>query len=138
MIALIALVIGVVFGAGLTLADMVNPQRIADFFDVFGTWDATLAFVMGGALMMAVPGFWLVRRRSAPLFDDVFHLPHVTQLDRRLILGALIFGLGWGIGGFCPGPAIAALASGLIEPVVFTVSMVGGIFLARRLVLDRA
>ena len=93
---------------------------------------------MGGALMMAVPGFWWVRRRSAPLFDDAFHLPHVTQLDRRLILGALIFGLGWGIGGFCPGPAIAALASGLIEPVVFTVSMAGGIFLARRLVLDRA
>jgi uncharacterized membrane protein YedE/YeeE len=138
MIALIALLIGIVFGAGLTLADMVNPQRVTDFFDVLGTWDPTLAFVMGGALIIAVPGFKLVLRRSAPIFAAAFHLPVLDQIDRRLMLGSLIFGLGWGIGGFCPGPAIAALVSGMIEPLAFTLSMMVGLYLARRLVLGSA
>lgn len=117
MPAVIALISGIVFGAGLTLSDMVNPARVMNFFDVAGTWDGTLLFVMGGALATTLIGYRLVFRRGAPLWNGSFHLPQLTAIDLPLVGGAALFGLGWGLGGFCPGPALAALVS--MEPRVW-------------------
>ena len=107
-----AFFIGTLFGFGLAVSEMINPARVIGFLDVTGHWDATLLFVMGGALAVTVPGFPLILRRARPLLAEFFALPTKTKLDGSLIVGALIFGVGWGIAGFCPGPALAALASG--------------------------
>jgi uncharacterized membrane protein YedE/YeeE len=106
----IALAAGLLFGAGLAVSGMADPQRVQAFLDLFGTWDPTLAFVMGGAIIpMAIA--WRVQRRMAtPIMVGRFDLPGTGKIDRRLAIGALIFGAGWGIGGLCPGPAIADLA----------------------------
>ena len=97
------------FGMGLILSGMANPAKVQNFLDLFGTWDPSLAFVMGGAIMVTMPGFWLVQKRKTPLFHDVFHLPTGTDFDARLVVGAATFGIGWGLGGFCPGPALTSL-----------------------------
>ncbi len=123
---LAALLAGLLFGAGLTISDMVNPDRVIDFLDVAGTFDPTLAFVMIGALAVAGPGYALVLRRNAPMLDEGFHLPARTDMDVRLIGGAVLFGIGWGIGGICPGPGIAALVSLRWEPVLFVAAMMVG------------
>lgn len=107
----VPLLSGLLFGLGLAVSNMVNPQRVLAFLDIFGVWDPTLAFVMGGALLVTVPGFFLVLRRKQPLFSERFSLPLQANIDKSLILGALLFGLGWGLSGLCPGPAIAALVS---------------------------
>ena len=100
------------FGTGLILSGMANPAKVQNFLDLFGTWDPSLAFVMGGAIAVTMPGFWLVTRRAKPFFNDVFHLPTRTDFDKRLVSGAAIFGFGWGLGGFCPGPAVTAVPFG--------------------------
>ena len=86
---------GLLFGVGLILSGMANPTKVQNFLDLFGTWDPSLAFVMGGAIMVTMPGFWLVQKRTTPLFHDVFHLPPRTVFDARLVVGAATFGIGW-------------------------------------------
>ncbi len=122
---------GFLFGTGLILSGMANPAKVQNFLDLFGTWDPSLAFVMGGAIMVTMPGFWLVRKRSTPLFHDVFHLPTHTDFDTRLVLGAGTFGIGWGLGGFCPGPALTALPMAASGTLWFVPAMLVGMVLAK-------
>jgi uncharacterized membrane protein YedE/YeeE len=131
MRTLAALLIGAVFGAGIAISGMINPAKVQNFFDFAGTWDPSLAFVMGGALLVTFVGYRLVLKRPAPVFDTSFHLPTKKQIDPRLLAGAATFGVGWGITGFCPGGSIPAL--GLAEPsaLIFMAAMVVGIALAR-------
>ncbi len=105
---LVALIAGALFGFGLSLSGMVDPARVIGFLDVAsGHWDPSLAFVLGGALLVALPGVAIQRRMTRPALDAQFHLPTNTVIDRPLVLGAAIFGAGWGLAGFCPGPAVA-------------------------------
>lgn len=124
------LVAGLLFGAGLTLSQMVNPAKVLGFLDIAGiadgSWDPSLAFVMAGALLVTGLGYRLAFRRAAPLAAPQFHLPKQTEIDARLIGGAAIFGLGWGLAGYCPGPAIASLAFGRLEVVAFVLAMLAG------------
>lgn len=133
MATLSAFLIGVLFGIGLAVSEMINPARVIGFLDVAGHWDPTLACVMAGALAVALPGFSLVQRRREPLLDREFHLPMQSKIDVRLLLGAAIFGVGWGLAGFCPGPAVAGLAAGKPEVVLFVAAMAAGLGLAVRL-----
>ena len=132
----LTLISGLLFGFGLLLSGMADPAKVQNFLDVFGTWDPSLAFVMGGAIAVTMPGFWLVTRRNKPFFNDVFHLPSRTDLDARLITGAAIFGVGWGLGGFCPGPAITALPLAAEGSLVFVATMLTGMA-ASKYVLQR-
>ena len=125
--------IGMLFGLGLSVSEMINPARVIGFLDVAGRWDSTLLFVMGGAVAVTMPLFALIERRAEPLLARQFALPVKRQIDRPLIIGAVIFGVGWGLGGFCPGPAIAGLASGSSGVFLFVVAMIGGQWLARRI-----
>lgn len=129
-----SLIAGLIFGTGLILSGMANPAKVQNFLDVFGTWDPSLAFVMGGAIAITMPGFWLTQKRTKPLFQDAFHLPTRSDISTRLIIGASIFGIGWGLGGFCPGPAITAIPTGMIGTSVFVFTMVVGMWLAKLLV----
>ncbi len=104
-----ALLSGAVFGAGLAVAQMTDPRKVLAFLDITGAWDASLLFVLGGAAGLALVAFRFVLRRRAPLLDSRFHLPVKTAVDRPLLIGAAVFGAGWGLAGYCPGPAIAAL-----------------------------
>lgn len=127
-----ALGTGILFGLGLALSQMVDPMRVLGFLDVAGTWDPTLAFVMGGALAVTLPAFRLVLRRPAPLFAGGFQLPTKRDLDLPLIGGSALFGVGWGLVGFCPGPAIASMAWGLWPSFVFVAAMLAGAWLGNR------
>lgn len=130
---LAALLAGLLFGAGISLSGMINPAKVLNFFDIAGTWDPSLAFVMGGALSVALIGYSLVLQRPRPLLAARFHLPTRRDLDRRLIGGAALFGIGWGIAGFCPGGAVPALGLAQPDALVFVAAMLAGIALARRL-----
>jgi len=132
-----ALAAGLLFGLGLAISQMVNPEKILDFLDVTGDWDPSLALVMAGAVGVAMLAFRLVLKRKQPIFDDDFHLPRLTKVDRSLLVGSGVFGLGWGIGGYCPGPGIAALSAGSVEALVFVAGMVLGSVLYRRLAAAR-
>ena len=133
---LLTLISGLLFGFGLLLSGMADPTKVQNFLDLFGTWDPSLAFVMGGAIAVTMPGFWLVIRRNKPFFNDVFHLPSRTDLDARLITGAAIFGVGWGLGGFCPGPAMTALPLAAEGTLIFVATMLTGMA-ASKYVLQR-
>jgi uncharacterized membrane protein YedE/YeeE len=122
-----ALLSGLIFGFGLALSGMLNPARVRGFLDIFGHFDASLAFVLAGAVAVSTAGYALSRRLKAPLLDDAFHIPERAAIDRALVLGAALFGVGWGIGGFCPGPGVAALALGLPAAFVFTAAMAVGV-----------
>ena len=128
------LVSGILFGAGLALGGMTSPQRVRGFLDLFGRWDPTLLFVMGGAvLVMAVA--WRVRARMrTPLFGEKFSLPDRSDLDSKLIAGSALFGIGWGLAGLCPGPAVAGLALGFWQPLLFIAAMLAGM-LSHRILL---
>ncbi len=127
-----ALLCGLIFGFGLIISGMSDPAKVLNFLDVFGTWDPSLAFVMGGAILVTAPGFaWLTSRRSAPLFDSEFRMPSKTDLDPKLLTGAVVFGVGWGLGGFCPGPALTALPMAAAGTLIFVPFMLGGMWLAR-------
>ncbi len=126
-----ALAIGLIFGTGIALSGMANPAKVLNFFDFAGTWDPSLAFVMGGALAVAAIGYRFVLKRPAPLFDAAFHLPTGRKLDMPLLAGSAVFGIGWGVTGFCPGGAIPALGLGEADAFLFVGSMVGGIALSR-------
>jgi uncharacterized membrane protein YedE/YeeE len=123
--------VGLLFGLGIVVGGMANPAKILNFFDVAGTWDPSLAFVMGGALAVTFVGYRLVLGRKRPLIDTRFHLPTATAIDLRLVGGAAIFGIGWGIAGFCPGGALPALGTFRLDVVVFVAALAAGILLAR-------
>ncbi|MBF2083104.1 YeeE/YedE family protein [Thermoleptolyngbya sp. C42_A2020_037] len=123
---LAALISGILFGFGLGLSQMIDRDRVLGFLDVAGAWDPTLLFVLGGAVGVTVIAFRFVLKRSRPLFADKFYLPTKRELDSPLVVGAAIFGIGWGISGYCPGPAIAALVLGVWNPVLFLMGMIVG------------
>ena len=129
MTILTALFAGLVFGLGLILSGMSNPAKVLGFLDLAGRWDPSLAFVMAGAILAAAPAFALARRRKASLLGEAMRLPAAGAIDRRLALGALAFGAGWGLAGYCPGPALASLAAGGAKPRIFTLAMLAGMLL---------
>lgn len=136
--AAVALVAGLVFGFGLSLSGMVNPGRVLGFLDVAsGRWDPSLAFVLAGAVIVALAGTALQRRMARPVLDDAFHLPSARRIDGRLVLGAALFGVGWGLAGLCPGPAVAALSLGLAPVFVFVAAMLAGMLLHDRVAARR-
>jgi uncharacterized membrane protein YedE/YeeE len=126
MRALVALVSGGLFGLGLIVSDMVNPARVLGFLDVAGAWDPTLAFVMAGALIPMTIAWRIAATRTAPVCGSAFPGPPASRLDKRLLGGAALFGAGWGLVGFCPGPALTALGTGNIEALFFTLAMLTG------------
>ncbi|MDN5925739.1 MAG: YeeE/YedE family protein [Hyphomicrobiales bacterium] len=126
-----ALAIGLIFGSGISLSGMVNPAKVLNFFDFAGTWDPSLAFVMGGALIVTAIGYAFILKRGAPVFDRLFHLPTRRDIDTPLVAGSAAFGIGWGIAGFCPGGAVPALGLGHTQAWLFVGCMIVGIALAR-------
>lgn len=131
MTMLTSLLAGLLFGLGLVVSGMTDPLKVQNFLDVSGHWDPSLAFVMGGAVGVTFVGYRLVWRRTGPWFADRFHLPTATVVDRPLVLGAILFGLGWGLGGYCPGPALATVLTGNQEVWWFLPAMVSGGLLQR-------
>lgn len=128
---LVALLVGAIFGAGLAISDMINPARVQGFLDLAGAWDPTLLFVMAAAIPPSAIAYLIRRRMDRPLLGERFFVPENRTLDWRLISGAALFGVGWGLAGFCPGPAIAALVLGAWQPWLFTAAMLGGMALHR-------
>jgi uncharacterized protein len=135
MAVLLQFIIGLVFGLGLIVSGMSNPAKVLNFLDFAairsGTWDASLAFVMAGAIAVTFVGFKLALKRSQPVFGEKFHLPTREDIDARVVAGPAIFGIGWGLAGFCPGPAVTALGFGTSSAVIFVVAMLAGMWLAR-------
>ncbi|MFQ1699897.1 DUF6691 family protein [Loktanella agnita] len=123
--------IGLIFGTGIAISGMANPAKVLNFFDIAGTWDPSLIFVMGGAVVTAFIGYKLVFGRSAPILDTAFHLPTNRVIDAKLLGGSAVFGIGWGIAGFCPGGALPALGTGRWEVFLFTGAVIVGVFLAK-------
>jgi uncharacterized membrane protein YedE/YeeE len=121
-----SLAVGILFGLGLVISGMANPQRVIGFLDITGEWDPSLLFVMAGALAVSFVGYRLVLARSRPLLEESFHLPVKVEIDRALIIGSALFGVGWGLAGFCPGPGVTALAFGDIQPWIFVAAMLAG------------
>ncbi|MBT0959032.1 YeeE/YedE family protein [Alphaproteobacteria bacterium KMM 3653] len=128
-----ALFTGLVFGVGISISGMINPAKVFNFFDIAGKWDPSLAFVMGGAVIVTFIGYRLVWHRDAPIFGGGFQLPSNRTIDARLVCGSALFGIGWGIAGFCPGAAIPALGTGRWEVVLFLAAVTVGFFLRRLL-----
>ncbi len=128
---IVVLIAGALFGAGVTVSGMVNPMKVLNFMDIAGTWDPTLIFVMGGGLATALIGYRMVFRQAAPWYAPDFTLPRTTGIDARLIGGSALFGIGWGLAGFCPGPAIASLIFGHAESAVFVIAMALGMGLVK-------
>ena len=124
---------GLLFGAGVTISGMVNPMKILNFLDILGPWDATLLFVMGAGLVVTLFGYQITFRNSAPLFATSFKLPTSEDIDAKLFGGAALFGLGWGLSGFCPGPAIASLVFGRTESITFVLAMAAGMIVTKQI-----
>lgn len=123
---LVSLMAGLVFGLGLAIAEMTNPLKVLAFLDLAGDWDPSLAFVMGGAVTVTALAFRFILRRPVPFYGERFHLPTLTQVDRKLLVGAALFGIGWGLAGYCPGPALATVLSGNSEAWLFVPAMLVG------------
>ncbi|MBQ5947516.1 DUF6691 family protein [Massilia sp. ST3] len=126
MNALTALFSGLVFGLGLVVSGLSNPAKVLGFLDLAGRWDPSLLFTMGAALLAAAPAYALAKRRRRSLLGEPLRLPSATAISRRLVLGSLVFGIGWGIAGYCPGPALASLATGGWKPLLFVAAMLAG------------
>ncbi|MDN6887954.1 YeeE/YedE family protein [Variovorax sp. CAN2819] len=126
MIALASLLAGLVFGLGLIVSGMANPAKVLGFLDLAGNWDPSLAFVMAGAIAVGSVAFLAARRRSTSLLGSPMRLPSAREIDRRLVLGSILFGVGWGIAGFCPGPGLVALGMGETKGLVFVLAMLAG------------
>ena len=126
-----AFIIGIIFGMGILISGMANPAKVLNFFDVAGTWDPSLMFVMGGAVITTFIGYRLVLARARPILARSFQVPTASQIDLKLIAGSAIFGVGWGLAGFCPGAALPALGTGRAEVVIFVASLIAGIIVAR-------
>lgn len=128
---------GLIFGIGLVVSGMANPEKVQNFLDFAGTWDPSLAFVMGGAVVIAFIGYRLAFRRGAPLLDSEFHVPAKTFIDGRLLAGSAVFGIGWGLAGFCPGPALTSLLLAAKGTLIFVPAMIVGLGLAKLLSTSR-
>lgn len=126
MLAFTSLLAGLVFGIGLMVSGMANPAKVLGFLDLSGRWDPSLALVMGGAVAVSAVAFSIARRRSVSLLGAALKLPTARRIDRQLVIGSTLFGIGWGIAGFCPGPALVALGMGEAKAVVFVVAMLAG------------
>lgn len=137
MRTLSAYLVGLVFGLGIALSGMANPAKVLNFFDLAGMWDPSLAFVMGGALAVTTLGYRYVLARPRPLQAERFQLPGRHAMDTRLVAGAAMFGVGWGIAGFCPGGALPALGTGRVEVIVFVVALAVGILATRAVLAGR-
>lgn len=122
-------VAGLLFGMGLLLSGMSDPGKVLGFLDLFGVWDPSLALVMGGAILVGFFAFAVAKKRTMNLLGGALHLPKSSQIDRRLVLGSLLFGAGWGLAGFCPGPGLVSMFSGQPKAAVFVVAMVAGMLL---------
>ena len=129
---LIALLCGIIFGIGLSLSQMINPNKVLNFLDVTGKWDPSLIFVMIGALVIAFVSFKLILKRPAPIFAENFHISRKTSIDKSLIVGAAIFGIGWGMSGYCPGPAVTGLGLLSMESVIMVVAIYLGFFACKQ------
>jgi hypothetical protein len=132
-VVLVAFAAGALFGAGLAVSSMTDRSVVLGFLDVFGSWNPTLAFVMGGAVAVTAIGFRLTLKRPASLLGGEFRLPQRDGIDARLLTGAAIFGVGWGLAGFCPGPALVGVAAGLADAWVFLPAMIAGGWVAGRI-----
>ena len=137
MAGIVAVVTGLLFGAGLAASGMTNPEKVQGFLDLTGVWDPSLMFVMGGAVVVTLISFRFILKLSRPVFSEQFHLPSSTSIDNRLIIGAALFGTGWGLVGYCPGPALAAIAYLNSDVMIFLVSMFVGAFLGQELLKPR-
>ena len=137
MRTLLTFLTGALFGTGIAMSGMANPAKVINFFDVSGTWDPSLAFVMGGAVIVTFFGYRFVLQRPMPVFEPAFDIPSNRQLDAKLLTGSAIFGVGWGIAGFCPGGALPALGTLDSRVIIFVAALVAGMF-ATRFVLDWA
>ncbi|MFC7516363.1 DUF6691 family protein [Herbaspirillum sp. GCM10030257] len=126
MQVVMAFITGLVFGLGLLLSGMADPSKVIGFLDLAGNWDPSLAFVMGGAILAAAVAFQFAKGRTKAWLGDVMRMPAASQIDRRLVLGSLTFGAGWGLAGYCPGPALASLAHGGNNPLIFVAAMLVG------------
>ncbi|PLC52378.1 transporter [Pollutimonas nitritireducens] len=133
---LTALLCGLLFGFGLILSGMSNPSKVLGFLDLAGNWDPSLAFVMGGAVLVGTLAFPFAMKRPTSILGDAMRLPTATNIDWRLVLGGLTFGVGWGLAGYCPGPALASLAQGGVKPLLFFAAMLAGMALFE--LLERA
>ena len=133
MSKIISLISGIIFGAGLAISNMINPAKVLGFLNFFGQWDPSLIFVMIGAILTSAPFFFLFRNKNKPLFAETFSIQKTKNIDSKLIVGSSLFGVGWGLVGFCPGPAIASLALVNEYVIFFLISMFGGFFLTRLL-----
>jgi uncharacterized membrane protein YedE/YeeE len=136
MIAFASLLAGLVFGLGLIVSGMADPAKVLGFLDLAGQWDPSLAFVMAGAIAVGALAFGVANRRAVSLLGAKMRLPSARDIDRRLVLGSVLFGIGWGVAGFCPGPALVSLGMGEVKALVFVVAMMAGMgvfeFLERR------
>jgi uncharacterized membrane protein YedE/YeeE len=128
---ILTFLIGILFGTGISMSGMANPAKVINFFDIAGAWDPSLGFVMGGAVVVAFIGYRLVLRRPTPVFELSFDIPQNRRLDARLLTGAGIFGLGWGIAGFCPGGALPALGTLNAEVITFVAALIAGMLVTR-------
>jgi uncharacterized protein len=121
-----ALLVGLVFGIGLIVSGMTDPAKVIGFLDLAGTWDPSLAFVMGGAILVGSIAFHFAGKRERSLLGEAMRLPTASRIDRRLVLGSVAFGAGWGLAGYCPGPVLASLATGGVKPLIFALAMLAG------------
>ena len=128
---LISLISGTIFGIGLVVSQMINPEKVLGFLDLFGNWDPSLAFVMIGALIVSSPLFHLIKNKDKPLFAEKFNYSNNKEINNKLVIGSALFGAGWGLGGLCPGPAISSIALLNINSIIFVVAMFIGFYLAK-------
>ena len=136
MSKIISLVSGIIFGVGLVISEMINPEKVLGFLDLFGNWDPSLAFVMIGALIVSSPLFHIIKNREKPLFAEKFNYSNNKEVNNRLIVGSALFGAGWGLGGLCPGPAISSIALININSITFIFAMFFGFYLVKFLKLS--
>lgn len=135
-LTIIALVSGILFGIGLSLSQMINPEKVLNFLDIAGNWDPSLIFVMLGALAVTFTSFRFILKRQNPIFDDQFYLSAKKEIDKPLVIGSAIFGIGWGIAGYCPGPVVAGLGNGNFEAVIMIAAIYLG-FIVHRYLIER-
>ena len=136
MSKIISLVSGIFFGVGLVISEMINPEKVLGFLDLFGNWDPSLAFVMIGALIVSSPLFHIIKNKEKPLFAQKFNYSNNKEVNNRLIVGSALFGAGWGLGGLCPGPAISSIALININSITFVFAMFFGFYLVKFLKLS--
>jgi hypothetical protein len=136
MSKIISLVSGIIFSVGLVISEMINPEKVLGFLDLFGNWDPSLAFVMIGALIVSSPLFHIIKNKEKPLFAEKFNYSNNKEVNNRLIVGSALFGAGWGLGGLCPGPAISSIALININSITFVFAMFFGFYLVKFLKLS--